>query len=127
VATMVGAMTSARRLEHIVVQAGINHRTDDAELTSQEILRMEEKLEGMCCNTSVLGISVPASLGATAKLNVRRMNDRLRQGHPLGFIPPIGEDEVKIVHWDVDYGIHHDAGTVAKIMSSIVRHVEALN
>jgi hypothetical protein len=126
VATLLDKMLCPATLEHVIVQVGINHRSEALDVTTQDIGRMERcfsRFDGLVWTAT--GVSVAASLDVAAKQTVRRINQSLKRGAPH-FIEPLGEDEVGISPTD-DSGIHHDVGTVDAIISSMIQHVRSLN
>ena len=127
VSAIASRCTPPTALKHVIVQVGINHRDEGVDSRPDlEIARMARFTRDLCKSVSVTGLSVADTLDSQALQMVGIINRILKDSRDLHYIEPLGFDEVGIAD-PLGSGIHHDEATVARIMSSMVAHVQSLN
>ena len=104
----------------IVVAAGINHRGWDFKIsTLPDLRKLHSVASTMKQRVHFLGVSSQLS-NVSERDNIRYINKEAQErfGSEM-FIPPLPPGQVCVG----SDGIHHDVGTVSKILESIMKHV----
>lgn len=110
-------------VEHIVLQVGINHRDDASDRPKMELCEVESKLQGLNeVSVAYVGVSTAASLDPRQVKIITKLNQLMSKGS-FAYIPPLQQDLVDISPTD-PYGIHHTAETTARVIDSMVKHIE---
>lgn len=113
--------------QHVVIAIGINHRDWEFDVsTMPELRKTTNQADKMTQKVHFLGVSVATLPTARGMDNTRKLNAAAKEKFGRHFIAPIPPGQVSINPGD-SYGIHHDAETVGRIFSSIVKHVSAFS
>ena len=113
-------------LQHIIIQIGVNHRTDRPEWFEKELAELRSTLKGITVNSTFTGISVADSLPRKQRETVIKINESLQQDESFGYIAPIPSSDIVIVPGDF-YGTHHTSETIARVISTMVTYNSDLN
>ena len=108
-------------ISDVVIAVGINHGEASFDFaTLPDLRKLARQAETLDEHVRVhfLGISTPEEANA----NIRDLNRAACQGFGDRYIPPLPVDQVSICRTD-NSGIHHDSGTVHRILKSIKTHL----
>jgi hypothetical protein len=103
----------------VVIAVGINHRDANFKDTRTLLNRIARRTVGMDQRVHFLGVSTAEKPNG----NIQDLNATARDKFGTRYIAPLPLCDVSIDPGDVTYGIHHDSGTVQKILHSIRTHL----
>jgi hypothetical protein len=102
----------------VVIAVGINHRElDFKNKTLPELSKVFDYARRLDQKVHFLGVSTAKEYPA-----IRELNKAAKARFGTRFIAPLPVDQVSIPPLD-NFGIHHDAGTVDRILASIKIHL----
>lgn len=117
-------LTENHRLCHVIIQVGINHRSQLSTVVCRyEMANIIEELDDVGIRSSFCGISIPSKRPTAEVDRVREINEMARKHWPIGrFIEPLTDKQIGIKGSDVMFGIHHTPETIGAVVDKMVEH-----
>jgi hypothetical protein len=110
----------SKSITDVVIAVGINHRDADFKDTRMHLSRIARHTVNIDQRVHFLGVSTAEKPNG----NIQDLNATARDRFGTRYIAPLPLCDVSIDPGDVKYGIHHDSGTVQKILHSIRTHLD---
>lgn len=117
------------RLDHLVIQVGINHRDNHPQVTKQSFNQLENVICGLklARNITFCGVTTPGSMNGELKQRIKDLNDNIISKTGCGYLAPL-PDEIAVCSKPQDpFDIHYNKETVEDLLANIHNYINNLN